>query len=98
MFMLTPAEGVLLMVGLFALTIALLLGVLVLLPRSRRLVPGYVTCPMLGRTIGARLVRDEWTRGLCRVVRCDALGGAAPVLCNQGCLRAKIRPAIVPPA
>ena len=95
MFMLTPAAGVLLMAGLLALTIVLSLGVFVFLPRSHRLVSGYVTCPMLGRTIGARLVRDEWTRSVCRVVRCDALGGTAPVMCNQGCLRARTRPAIV---
>lgn len=87
MFTLTPAQGVLLAAGWLAFTTALLLGVFRFLPRSRRLVSAYVTCPVLDRRVGARLVRDEWTRGFCEVVRCDALGGYAPVTCNQACLR-----------
>ena len=43
---------------------------------------------MLGRRVGAQLMRDEWTRGFCDVVRCDALGSYAPVTCNQRCLKA----------
>ena len=88
MFMLTPAQGVLLTAGWLALTTTLLLGVFRLLPRSRRQVPAYVTCPMLGRPTGAQLMRDEWTRGFCEVVRCDVLGSYAPVTSNRGCLKA----------
>jgi hypothetical protein len=84
MFMLTPAEGLLLAGGWLALTTAVLVGAFV--SRSRRAVPAYVTCPMLHRRVSAEVERDEWTRGLCRVVRCDALGRATG-LCNQRCLR-----------
>ena len=87
MFTLTPAQAVLLTTGWLGLVAALLLGVFKLLPRSRRPVPAYVTCPMLGAQIRAQLVRDEWTRGFCEVLSCDALGGYAAVTCNRGCLR-----------
>src|SRR5215475_9722469 len=88
MFMLTPTQGVLLTTGRLAFVTVVLLGVFRFLPRIRRPVPAYVTCPMLSRRVGAQVVRDEWTRGFCGVVRCDALGGAAPVTCNQRCLTA----------
>lgn len=87
MFMLTTSEGILLAAGWLALTAALLLGVFRLLPRSRRMVPAYVTCPVLNRRVGAQLARDEWTRSFRDVVRCDALGHCAPVICNQRCLK-----------
>jgi hypothetical protein len=87
MFSLTPAQGGMLTAAWLALTTALLLGVFRFLPRSRRQVPAYVTCPMLGRPIGAHLMRDEWTRSFCEVVRCDALGGYAATTCNQRCLK-----------
>jgi hypothetical protein len=84
MFMLTPAQGLLLAGGWLAIMTALLLGAL--LSPSRRVVPAHATCPMLHRPVSADVERDEWTRGLCRVVRCDALGRATG-LCNQRCLR-----------
>src|SRR5262249_56187939 len=97
MFMLTSTQGVLLTTGWLAFVTVMLLGVFRFLPRIRRPVPAYVTCPMLSRRVGAQVVRDEWTRGFCGVVRCDALGGAAPVTCNQPCF--KTRPAApLPPA
>ena len=86
MFMLTTGEGMALAAGWLAFTVALLLGVFRVLPRSRRIVPAYVTCPVLNRRVGAQLARDEWTRGFRQVVRCDALGRCAPVTCNQRCL------------
>ena len=89
MFTLAPMEAALLAAGVLAVTIALVLGVLVAFPRSRHAVPAYVICPVLGRRIGARLMRDEWTRRFDEVARCDALGGDAPVRCNQRCLRAR---------
>jgi hypothetical protein len=57
-------------------------------------VPAWVACPVLDRRVGAQLVRDEWTRSFCEVVRCDALGGSAPVTCNQRCLGRAARPAV----
>ena len=87
MFMLTPAQGMFLTAGWMVLVLSLLLGVFRLLPRSRRVVPAYVTCPMLNQTLGAQVMRDDWTRACCQVVRCDALGRFAPVSCNQRCLR-----------
>ena len=87
MFTLTPTLGVLLTTGWLAVVTVLLLGVFRFLPRSQRVVPAYVTCPMLGGKIGAQVVRDEWTRGFCAVVRCDALGGIARVTCTQNCLK-----------
>ena len=94
MFMLTPAQGVLLATGWLSVVTALLLGVFRFLPRSRTVVPAYVSCPMLSGRVRAQLVRDEWTRGFCEVVRCDALGGAAPGTCNGRCLRRSARPAV----
>jgi hypothetical protein len=90
MFTLSPLEGVLLAAGVLAFTTALVIGVFFAFPRSGREVAAYVRCPMLGRALGARLVRDDWTRRFDRVVRCDALGPCAPVVCNQGCLRARV--------
>ena len=87
MFVLTLSEAVMLGLGWLAIVTILLLGVLVLLPRSRRLVPAYVRCPVLGQAVAAQVMRDEWTRRFCQVTRCDALGGIAPVTCNQKCLR-----------
>jgi hypothetical protein len=95
MFTLTPAQAMLLTTGWLAVISVLLLGVFKFLPRSRRRVPAYVTCPMLGARIGAQLVRDEWTRGFREVLSCEALGGYAPVTCNRKCVRAAARP-IVP--
>jgi len=86
MFMLTMTEVTLLATGWLGLTGGLLLGVFRFLPRSRRPVPALVTCPLLGRQVGAVLSRDEWTRGFPEVVRCDTLGRCAPVTCNQRCL------------
>jgi hypothetical protein len=94
MFMLTPAQALLLTTGWLAVITVLLLGVFKLLPRSRRRVPAYVTCPLLGARIGAQLARDEWTRGFCEVLSCEALGGYA-VTCDRKCLLAAARP-IVP--
>jgi hypothetical protein len=92
MFTLTPTQGVLLMTGWLSVVLAVLLA-LRFGPRSRRLVPAYVTCPVLNRRVGAQLVRDEWTRGFCDVVRCDVLGAAAPVTCDRGCLaRGRVAP------
>jgi len=88
MFMLTTTQVTLLAAGWLTLTGALLLGVFRFLPRSRRPVPAYVTCPVLNRRVGAELSRDEWTRSLREVVRCDTLGRCAPVTCNQRCLAA----------
>jgi hypothetical protein len=92
MFTLTAAEGLLLTGGWLGLTVALLLGVFRFLPRSRRPVPAYVRCPMLGRHVGAQLARDEWTRRYGEVLRCDLLGRCAIVTCNQGCLKAPVVP------
>jgi len=86
MFMLTTTQVTLLAAGWLTLTGALLLGVFRFLPRSRRPVPAYVTCPVLNRRVGAVLSRDEWTRGFREVVRCDTLGRCARVTCNQRCL------------
>lgn len=88
MFMLTTADALLLAAVSLALMAALLLGVFRFLPRNRRIVPAYVTCPVLNRRVGAQLARDEWTRTFRSVIRCDALGRCAPVTCNQRCLRA----------
>lgn len=90
MFTLTPMEAALLTAGVVAVTIGLMLGVFLVFPRSPREVSAYVTCPLLARRIGARLVRDEWTRHMKAVVRCDALGRYAPVTCNQRCLHAPV--------
>jgi hypothetical protein len=90
MFTLTMLEGALLVTGILAVTIVLLLGVLFVFPRSRREIAGYVTCPVLSRRLGARLVREDWTRRCEKVVRCDALGRYAPVTCNQRCLRTRV--------
>ena len=86
MFMLTTVDALLLAAVSLALMAALLLGVFRFLPRSRRIVPAYVTCPVLNRRVGAQLARDEWTRRFRQVVRCDALGRCASVTCNQRCL------------
>ena len=90
MFMLTPMEGTVLAAGILAVTMVLVLGVLFAFPRSRREVSGYVSCPVLSRRLGARLVHNVWTRRFERVVRCDALGGYAPVTCSQRCLRRRV--------
>ena len=87
MFMLTTADALGLATVSLGLMAALLLGVFRFLPRSRRIVPAYVTCPVLNRRVGAQLARDEWTRSFRDVVRCDALGHCAPVICNQRCLK-----------
>ena len=87
MFTLTPVQAMLLAGGTLAVVAALLFGVFVFLPRSRRLVAAYVTCPVLERAVGAEVARDEWTRSVCDVVRCDALGRSATVICNKRCLR-----------
>ena len=90
MFTLTLLEAALLVMGILAVTIALLLGVLFAFPRSRREIGGYVMCPVLNRWLGARLAREDWTRRCDKVVRCDALGRYAPVTCNQPCLRTRV--------
>ncbi|HEY2991768.1 MAG TPA: hypothetical protein VGM22_03085 [Methylomirabilota bacterium] len=90
MFTLTPMEATLLAVGVLTVTSALVLGVLFAFPRSGREIAAYVRCPMLSRRLGARLVRDDWTRRFDRVVRCDALGSYAPLTCNQRCLRGDV--------
>jgi len=92
MFMLTPAQGIVVAGGWLTLLALLLLGVFRLLPRSRRIVPVSLTCPVLGRRVGAEAARDEWTRGFDAVVRCDALGRCAPVTCNQRCLKMAVEP------
>jgi len=93
MFMLTTTEATLLAAGWLTMTAGLLLGVFRFLPRSRRPVQAYVTCPLLHRRVGAELSRDEWTRSFREVMRCDALGRCAPVTCSQRCLAA---PVVVP--
>lgn len=90
MFTLTPMESALLSAWILVVTIALVLGVLFAFPRSRREVSEYVSCPVLSRRLGARLVHNVWTRRFERVVRCDALGRYAPVTCNQRCLRRRV--------
>jgi hypothetical protein len=93
MFTLTPVDAMLLGSGTLAVLTALLLGVFLFLPRSRRLLAAYVSCPVLDRRVTAEVARDEWTRGFCDVVRCDALGRSATVVCNKRCLRRAVAPA-----
>jgi hypothetical protein len=92
MFMLTPMQALVLAAGSLAVVTALLLGVFVLMPRSRRVIAAYVVCPVLSHAVAARVARDEWTRGFREVVRCDALGRSAKVVCNQRCLRGQVTP------
>ena len=87
MFTLTVGQAVVLGAIWLGLTTGLLLGVFALFPRSRRLLPARVTCPALDRRVGAVVARDEWTRGFCEVVSCDARGGYAGNICGHRCLR-----------
>jgi len=92
MYMLTPAQGIALAGGWLTLLTLLLLGVFGRWPRDTRIVPVSVTCPLLGRRVGAHAARNEWTRGFTAVVRCEALGCCAPVTCNQRCLAMPVAP------
>ena len=84
---LTTMQLAWLLTGWLLLSALLVLGVVVVFPRSRRLVPTRVMCPMLNAPVMAQLVRDEWTRGFTAVSRCEPLGRCARVLCDERCLR-----------
>ena len=92
MYSVTTLEGLLLAAGVLAATAVLVLGVLVVFPRSLRVLPARVYCPLLGRRVGAELARDDWTLGFMDVVRCAVLGRPGPVPCTKRCLSASVPP------
>jgi hypothetical protein len=96
MYSVTTLEALLLAAGLLAATALLVLGVLVVFPRSLRVLSARVYCPLLGRRVGADLARDDWTLGFMDVVRCSVLGRPGPVPCTKGCLSASVPPPVTP--
>jgi hypothetical protein len=94
MYSVTTLDGMLLAAGLLATMVLLVLGVLVVFPRSLRVLPARVYCPMLRRRVGAELARDDWTLGFMDVVRCSVLGRPGPVPCTKGCLSASVPPPV----
>ena len=86
MYTLTLAEVVLLALAMAAVLTVLSVGALRGVPSARQVVPARVRCPLLGRTVAAELVWDEWNVRYVDVARCSALGGCAATLCNRRCL------------
>lgn len=92
MFTLTVFEATALGIGLLAIILLLVAGVLVAFPRATQRVPASVDCPLLHRRASAELLRDAWTLRFVDVARCSALGGYATVICSRRCLAGAARP------
>ncbi len=92
MYSVTTLEGMLLAAGLLATLAVLVLGVLAMFPRSRRILPARVYCPLLQQRVGAELERDDWTLRFRNVVRCSVLGRLGAASCSKGCLSASVPP------
>ena len=85
MYELMVAEVVALALVVSAVTAAVVLSVLRILPRALQTIVARVTCPLLGRRVTAELMRDLWTLRFTDVRRCSVLG-ADVGLCRKACL------------
>jgi hypothetical protein len=86
MFTLTVLQAAVLGVGLLAVILLLVGGVLVAFPRGTRRVPATVSCPLFHRRARVELLRDAWTLRFVDVTRCSLLGRYSSVICARQCL------------
>ena len=86
MYTVTLLQGALLALAVLATTTMLVLGVLVGLPRTLRVVHARVYCPLVRRRVMAELDRDEWTLRVVDVARCSVLGKLGVTTCTKRCL------------
>jgi hypothetical protein len=86
MFTLTALEAIALGLGLLAIVVVLVVGVLAAFPRATRIVAAPIDCPLVGRRACVELVRDGWTLRFVDVTRCSLLCGYAGVICAKRCL------------
>ena len=85
MYSLLMPEVVGLVLAVAGVTVALVLAVLLFFPRALQARAAQVTCPLLGQTVTAQIVRDAWTLRCTDVRRCSVLGGDV-ALCRKACL------------
>jgi hypothetical protein len=85
MYSVTMLEGSLIALAVLAVTSLLLFGVLAGFPRSLQTLTAAVTCPVVGRSVQAELVRDAWTVRCVDVRRCAVLGSRVD-LCSRRCV------------
>jgi hypothetical protein len=86
MFTLTGFQAAAVAVGLLAVILLLVGGVLVAFPRGTHRVAATVSCPLFHRRARVELLRDAWTLRAVDVARCSLLSEYSSVICGRQCL------------